>query len=301
MPPKKTTDKKLSEEQGGLSRTAISKSAALAAAAMQGAEPWQRYLVFSCYSISGLGILVIGMPPYETNKQLWASGISGSLIFLAMMFVLWHYRKLIGSRVPGPNGNGLPLLPTPPASAEKPSTPEIPLLVHNAIRETLANARKVAFDFLNALNSSLLDEHVRGNIFFPEYGPSGNRDDYVLKIRPGLHINMNSEPEIAIVLKPKQGATGQTFYSGVPRVARRLDDDSVGGWEETHRITPELEKVLNKDLQWVISMPLRGDGGRCIGVMNIDGLVYEFKNDQLQDCMKKLTSYPFIIDGFIRR
>lgn len=292
MLPKKVTDKKNSEQEGGFKGKVIDKNAALAALAMDGASGWQRFTVFACYVIGTLALVIVFMPPYEANKQLCAGGGSASLIFIAMMFVISRYRKLTNM--------GHPELEES-ASLPPPADIKLSPAEREKVQDVLKNARQEAFDFLHALNSSLLDQHVRGNIFFPEYGPSGKWDDYCLKIRSGLHINMNSEAEIAIVLRPKQGATGLVFHSGDPRVARKLDPNSTSGWEETHRITPDLEKILDKDLQWVISMPLKGDGGRCIGVLNVDGLVHEFTNDQLLDCMKKLTPYPFIIDGFIRR
>jgi hypothetical protein len=48
--------------------------------------------------------------------------------------------------------------------------------------------------------ADLGDEHVRANICFLGYWRSQRWDDYVLKIRPGLHLNME-EPEIGIVLE----------------------------------------------------------------------------------------------------
>jgi hypothetical protein len=285
---KEPTDRESSKEVGGNFGKMSGDSKFLAAVAMRGADTFQKFIVYACYSIGTIALFVVSMPPYDAGKQLAAGGGAVACIASAMGFVLVRYRNLRDPLVE-------------PAPSQKPRNLDISVLEQNAIRETLENARKVAFNFLHALNSSLLDEQVRANIFFPEYGRSGKWDDYCLKIRPGLHHNMNSDAEIAIVLKPKQGATGQVFDSGVPRVARKLDENSASGWEETHHITPELGKVLNKNLQWIISMPVKRGGEKPIGVMDVDGLFCEFKNDQLQDCMKELTPYPFIIDGFIRR
>jgi hypothetical protein len=48
--------------------------------------------------------------------------------------------------------------------------------------------------------ADLGDEHVTANICFLRYWRSQRWDDYVLKIRPSLHLNMQ-EPKIGIVLE----------------------------------------------------------------------------------------------------
>lgn len=286
-----TTDRKASREnENGFKRQVFDKAAVVAAAAMRGASGWQKFVVFACYLIGSITLVVLFVPPYEALKQLIAGGAAVLCIFVAMMFVIWHYQHLSGKGV-APDHRAVP---------DDDFNVVLSVSDLEKIRNVLEDTRKAAYDFLRDKNADLLDKNVRANIFFPE----GKQGDYCLRIRSGLHLKMNHEPELKIVLKPDQGVTSQAFKSGQPQVARRIragSGDSAGGWDSTHHITKDLEKIIHRDLEWIISMPLkRGGGGKCIGVMNVDGLVCEFDTDVLFDCAtKKLTSFALLIAGLI--
>lgn len=171
-------------------------------------------------------------------------------------------------------------------------------LVFGTVRSVLEETRNSVFTYLNAIDSQLLDEHVRANIFYPEYGGTGNHEDYQLKIYDGFHFNMNCEEEIMITFKPNQGATGYVFESGKVRVTKRFKtgESGSGGWHEKLNINKELAKIIHPDLKWIISMPLKEKNGSTIGVLNVDGLKIQFNRDILYDCIRKplITLVPII-------
>lgn len=285
---KKTKDEaspKAGKNNLELGKEVIGKTAALGAIAMQGAQPWQRLAVFACYGMIIIASVILVLPPYEAVKQLVLGGASVLLLFIVVMVVIRRYRTLTNKT-----------LPPPP---ETPKNIQLTDLVRDNVKKILAEGRKAAFDFLRVECPALQDKQIRANIFFPEYR-SNNWKDYVLKIRPGLHRNMNHQPELDIVLEPGQGTTGKVFSSCESLVTQRLTPNSGnGGWDDKYDITPELEAIIHRDLKWIISMPLKNGNGKSIGVMNIDGLVHQIDIDKLNDCVGKLTQYPIIIAAFV--
>lgn len=264
----------------------ISKSnAALAALAMKGGDPWQRLIVYLCYAISALGILVISVPPYETTKQLVALALVIVPLFVAVIFVFIRYRHFLG--------DGQSQTSIPPALPKRIS---LSSATRQAMFEVLEQARLLVWENLNQKKAALQDNQVRANIFFPDYENTGSHPpEFILKIRPGMHINMN-EPEVGITLGPGQGLTGQVFRTGEPRVAQR-QPSSETGWDEVYQITPELASIIHPDLKWIVSMPLKGGDGKSIGVMNIDGLRHQFSVDDLYECSRKLTQSAIVMAG----
>jgi hypothetical protein len=275
---------------GDFRGTVFNKTAALAALAMRGANFWQRFVVYACYVIVALALVVMFIPPQDTTKQLAALAVAVTSIVAALFFVLFQYRNLMHAE-------------PPPVEPRGPSPGMIALSQADidGLLPVLENARSAAFKFLGDKNPALQDNEVRANIFFPVYGSSRKWDDYFLRIHPQLHLKMNREAELGIELEPGQGVTGETFGSGGPRIGRRLDEDSAIGWPKKHRITPELEEILDPSLKWVISMPIKGAGEQPLGVLSIDGLTHDFGQDSLQPCMQKLTPFAFIMGGLIRR
>ncbi len=111
---------------------------------------------------------------------------------------------------------------------------------------------------------------------------------------------MNNPGELyGVVLKPGQGATGKAYSSGHPQLALRLPDGAGGGWDTVYEITPDLAKIIDEKLRWVISMPLKGQDGNPIGVMSVDGLVEDFDVDVLNECSQLLTTYALIAAALI--
>jgi hypothetical protein len=260
-------------------------NAALAALAMRGGDTWQKLIVYLCYAISGLGILVISVPPYETPKQLCCLAFIIVPLCSAIFFVIIRYRHLLGEQKPQAT--------VPPAS---PTNITLSSTTRKAMFDVLEAARHLVWDHLHIKKPDLQENQVRANIFFPEYESAGkSKHAFVLKIKPGLHINM-TEPELGITLAPGQGLTGHVFQTGEPRVAQRQPTVETG-WDERYQITPELAAIIHPELKWIVSMPLKGADGKPIAVMNIDGLTHQFNVDDLYECSRKLTQSAIIMAG----
>lgn len=260
-------------------------SAALAASAMKGGDPWQRAIVYICYAISAIGTLAISVPPYESTKQLVSVILVILPLFVAVIFIVIRYRRLLGEEK-----IAAPLPPVPPTNIRLSST------TNQAMFDVLEEARCLVRDHLKTKEATLEDYQVRANIFFPDYENVGtSQRAFVLKIRPGLHIHM-TEPELGITLEPGQGLTGQVFRTGEPRVAQR-QKASETGWDEVYQITPELVRIIHPKLKWIVSMPLKGGDHKPIGVMNIDGLTHQLPVDDLYECSRKLTQSVIVLAG----
>src|SRR2546425_313536 len=83
-------------QRGGLAQSALKSNAALAALAMKGADTWQKLVVYWFYGISGLGLLVVGVPPYESAKQIVALVLIVVPLSGTAVFVVMRYRRLTG-------------------------------------------------------------------------------------------------------------------------------------------------------------------------------------------------------------
>lgn len=285
---KKTARKDDNGSKGPMStvaREGIKSNTYIAALAMRGAVPFQRLLVYVCYGIILIILLVLLIPPYESLKQLIAMSVGVLTLFISGMMVLRRYNELSQGTAK----------PTPTPQASSPRSVGVSQVVREQARKVLEEARTTAYEFLKTKNPGLALAQIRANIFFPEYGESGKANDYKLKIFPGLHINMDRPREREISFEPGQGATGNVFKSGQSRVTQRLGANEVqsggGGWDLVFNITDELAAIIHPELKWIISMPLKGEDGKPIGVMNVDGLTHEFIVDVLYDCVGKLTMY----------
>jgi hypothetical protein len=273
---------------GDLGGKVAQSSATLAALAMRGGDTWQKLVVYCCYLISAVAILVISLPPYETLKQL--ASLFGIVVplFCASIFVMARYRRLTGEEVaPQP----APLLPPAPPPAA-PTSVKLSSATRDRMFSVLEEARVLVRDRLQQKKATLEDKQVRANIFFPDYDGSGNCS---LKIRPGLHVHM-TEPELGIALGPGQGVTSHVLAYGEPRVAQRLPE-AESGWDTTYQITPKLAAIINPQLRWIISMPLKMGESKPVGVMNIDGLVHQFSVDDLYECARNLTQLAMVLAG----
>ncbi len=269
-------------QEGDLGQAALKTNATLAALAMKGADPWQRFVVYGCYLIAAIATLVVSLPPYEAAKQVACVCVIVVPLVTAIGFVLVRYRRLSGAESGHTDSP-----PNPAASKDI----KLGTATQERMFELLEEARKLVINTLWQKQPALEDRQIRANIFFPERRGRG----YVLKIRPGLHCQM-SEPELGITLKEGQGLTGRVILSGEPQVARRLDTEPTG-WDTLYKLTPELAKIIHPDLKWIVSMPLKGGDNKPIGVMNIDGLTHDFEMDDLYACARKLTTLAILLAG----
>jgi hypothetical protein len=269
----------------GLGGSLSKSSATLAALTMKGGDAWQKIVVYCCYLISALALFAISVPPYETPKQLTCLIVSVVTLVVALVLVIMCYQRLTREE-PAP----VPLPEPPPLPI--PANIRLQTPVRDKMFEVLGEARRLVLIRLQQKNTALEDNHVRANIFMPDYDVVGN---YVLKIRSGLHIHI-TDPELGITLEKGQGVTGHVLESGEARVAQRLPAAETG-WDKTYQITPELAEVINPQLKWIVSMPLKLGDGKAIGVMNIDGLKHQFHVDDLYDCGRQLGQLAMVITG----
>ena len=270
---------------------AVRQAGVLAALAMEGGDVWQKYVVYACYGLIILPIIVVSLPPYQAVKQLICFVVTAVFLFIAMIFVVRRYRALTGQEQQ-------PQIPLP--AAPGPQNIRLTGVVHEKVQSILEEARVTVRHFLRTTQPALDDDQVRANIFFPEYVNSTDWNRYVLKIRQGLHLKMYRHDELQIELQPDQGLTGHVFQIGEPAVALRLPASTgTGSWDARYHITPELAQIIHPDLQWIVSIPIKGSDGKPIGVMNIDGLVHTFDIDTLYQCPGKLLAFPFILNGLI--
>jgi hypothetical protein len=270
---------------------AVKQAGALAALAMKGGDNWQKFAVYACYGLILLTIIVLIIPPYQVVKQLIGFGITALFLFIAMNFVLKRYRVLTGQEQQAQ---------IPPPVESGPQNIFLSAVVREKVRSTLEEARVIVRDFLRTTQPALDDDQVRANIFFPEYADSTDWNKHVLKIRQGLHLKMHLPDELQIELQPGQGLTGHVFKTGESTVALRLPvSTGMGGWDAKYDITPQLAHIIHPELQWIVSLPIKREDGKPIGVMNIDGLVHMFNVDTLYQCAGKLLTFPFILNGLI--
>src|SRR5580692_6399918 len=73
-----------------LARSSLERNAAIAALAMEGADPWQRNIVYGCYGLISLDLVGLLLPPYESAKQLWLVGIASTLLSIVIILIIWN-------------------------------------------------------------------------------------------------------------------------------------------------------------------------------------------------------------------
>ena len=78
------------------SEHAITSNKALAILAMEGADPWQRIVVYACFGIILGSILIIGLPPYTTAKQVSVFVILALALLVSILFIFKQYSYLRG-------------------------------------------------------------------------------------------------------------------------------------------------------------------------------------------------------------
>lgn len=158
------------------------------------------------------------------------------------------------------------------------------------IGQLLEHIRKTAFDCLYPMNTSLQDRQIRGNIFLADYSKAAEGIAFELFMPEELRKNMNHPPEWLLRFYPGQGATGCVFVEGDQKVARRRPTDE-GEWESVFKMTEELKQKVHKDLKWIVSLPLKERASQTtLAVLNIDGLDYEFTDEQ----------FALMVKSFIR-
>ena len=269
-------------------RKALESNARIAVLLLRGANFWQRCIGYLCYAIVLIGLCVLLIPPYESQKQLLALFVCVPCLFIAFLLVFRRYSELTTQQPT----SGLDLSPARPRNIQ------LPQPVFESVLAVLGDARSKLYVFLKQSSEALSDDQVRANIFSPTYGGSGDPGDYQLRIYPGLHLNMELPKEREISFQPKQGATGQAFEEGLKIVTQTLENGD-GDWDEKFNMTEELSERVHPDLKWIISMPLTAGKEQPIGVLNIDGLAHQFKVDLLYEAMVVISREVIVVHGLV--
>jgi hypothetical protein len=299
----KVPDDKTPTDATDKSDSAGARNNVIAALAMEGAEPFQKIIVYCLYAALTLGIIILGTPPYTSLKELVALGLILAFVALVAMFVLSRYGDLAKKGPPVTSTGTAINTPIP-----TPVTPPIPTIVISPLKcqrliTLLEETRTAAYKYLVGKDPKIAYNDIRANIFLPEYEPPyTDPDKYILKIYPGLHVNMDEmkyHAELGINFLPKQGATGNVFTTGMARVAQRLLSIS-GDWDDIYHITPEVAAIIHPALKWIISMPLLQASGKPLGVLNVDGLNSQPTIGTLYKCAySQVTTYATVISGIL--
>lgn len=148
------------------------------------------------------------------------------------------------------------------------------------LRELLSAIRTYTYDYLYGFEARLKDEQIRANIFIADYRQASDGVGYILYMPDELRIKMTHPAEWHMKFRPGQGATGMVFTDGQQRFSRRLSKEA-GEWETILPLTKEQKDAAHKDLEWILSLPLKDPATReTMAVLNIDGLDHPF-NDEL--------------------
>ncbi|MCH7889713.1 MAG: GAF domain-containing protein [Proteobacteria bacterium] len=249
----------------------------LAVLAMENAPTWARILVFVCYAIFALSLVVLVTPPYDANKQIIVLSITIISLLVLVVIMLNQFKRVVMSEK----------LRNPRKVDEIKKGSDItgltPVDYDRAI-SLLTQIRANIFHCLSRHQSDVSISKIRANLFLPQKSNDG--PDYVLKIYPGLHVNMDKSREREISFGPGEGLTGRVFEDGKPRVAERIPSEAKG-WDSSYTLTDDQLSRIHPKLQWILSIPLKHDN-TPIGVVNIDGLQEDVHVDALYGCIHNI-------------
>lgn len=288
--PENVDDKDGKSGRNRLAYKIAEQAGRLAALAMKDAPTGARILIFILYGIFGGCFFSLAIPPYDVIKQLFV------LTFLIVSFIVLYimmtrYHKDVDSRPALRNAEQEPEL------REGAKISGLSLADYDDVLTVLKEARKKVFQCVNEKQGGVSLAEFRANIFLPEI----NEDDikYVLRIYPGLHVNMENGREREICFGPGEGLTGRVFEEGVPRVAERITSESTG-WDSVYTLTDEQLSRIHPKLQWILSVPLK-DGETSVGVLNIDGLQDDAHVDVIYECMHNILAEIATMQALLSR
>jgi len=164
-----------------------------------------------------------------------------------------------------------------------------------ALRPFLDNAR---VSVKNRLGAAVTDDDIRANVFLPVKVDKGGHERIELRMAPELCIKMQNQAEREVVFSPGTGATGHAFQFGEPLIAYR-NPAGLRGWDKKYKISAAQAHVIDPELKWIISMPIRGPGRKTLGVANVDGLHHEFNHDVLVECSGLASAFVEMMSRLI--
>lgn len=267
-------DKSGGEQLGG---QVAGHARALAVLAMKNA-PWRaRILVYVLYLIFGLSVVALLTAPYDAVKQI--------IVFVLAVISFFGLYRMMGKQ-----DNRVVLgagLRNPKKVDEIKKGSDISGLSledYDRAVSLLTQIKENVFRCLSQKQSGISIHEIRANVFLPQ--KSDSEPSYVLKIYPGLHVNMNNVQEREISFGPGEGLTGRVFEDGTPRVAERIPSEETG-WDSTYTLTDEQVSRIHPKLRWILSLPLKDDE-TPIGVVNVDGLQDNVHVDALYGCIQNI-------------
>lgn len=120
--------------------------------------------------------------------------------------------------------------------------------------------------------------------------------DQRLRIVDGMTFQIRDLEERSIEIAPGEGAAGECFSTGEPRIvvfSDAMEDSTIGDEKEREKIDP--------DLKWIISVPIAGGPATApIGVFNVDGLVLARKPELLARSIPTLLRWSEVLSIFLR-
>lgn len=254
--------KKLGGSEEGKTTRGISALSALFRAALVGANPQQRFILTV---IGGFFIVLLVVAPI-----LAATAALYGFLAIVAAFVLGlagiNQVVKLGSRSPQRISSGQPEL----SFLTVPNV-EIPPRV---IARLLSLVREVRGDCLKALSDIEPHENnqVRANVFLPDYRAPMKGCLFELYMHEGLTDQMTSPDEWGLRFNPGEGISGKVFNSGVSRITTERE------FLASHR----HKKIIDKNLKWVVSIPIKARNRETLAVLNVDGIGTQLDQDVLE-------------------
>lgn len=262
-------------------------------------------------------IVAVGMGGVLIATQNPGYGFTLALVAIAfMVIVIFVLTRMVeaGFRATAPAPAPESLARSIPGATWTRIVPTLPISedILNQVRERLEALRSSVYFELQAIRPSLKPENIRANVFLPDTNAVATEGVCELYIPKKLHVGMDAlsesdrdraERERNIRFKPNQGATGIVFTENRYHAARAIESGEEDyKWDERYSLTDTQKKDMHPDLKWVLSFPLTiqdGELPRAMGVVNIDGLGYLPKDDQLKGLVPNALMKVALISGLL--
>lgn len=271
-----------------------------------GGAPENQRIAALVVGVAGIVVLVIGLaliPAGRPDLTFWA--VAGAFVLMAI--------ALIVALKAGSPTSLLPLLPPPPSdgairgkwSRVVPKL-EINLDDLNRLGAQLRTIRELAKAEVGKMIQAKKSEqafdpdHVRANVFLADTRDVQYGEVCGLFIPRELHVGMTNEAERGLRFRTNQGLTGRVFtqeraFGACCRIDEQdkpiwslveLEGPSGGGVHQ-FQMTLEQLRLIDSNLRWIVSFPLKsrmdGQPGRTMGVLNVDGLHTELDHREMRE------------------
>lgn len=224
----------------------------------------------------------------HSDYGIWLASAAILLFIVALPFFLYAVVKYVVAHQPqpGPVGGAVLKVVKPTWTRNIPKLP-LPDDESRELGAALEDICTAAFRWLAQRRSDipLRPEQIRANIFLPDYTRPDAGMAFTLYMPDGLRFGMDHHPDEKITFRPGQGLTGLVFVKQQGRIAQTIETNAGRHeFDEVYHLTAEHKKEIHPDLRWIVSFPLtipEGDKRKATGVLNVDGLVHQFSEDDL--------------------